>query len=376
MAPHPGSGEPLALALDATALLGPRTGIGTFVHNLLSHLDPAAVTTTAFSVTWRGRNQLAAAVPSGIQVVARPVPARAARAVWERFGTPPIEWLVPHADVVHGPNFVVPPSRRAASVVSVHDLTAVHWPELCIGPVRRYPEMIRRSIERGSWVHAISDYVADEIRDHFDIDPDRVVRVHLAATTPTATGGRPPPTDRPYIVATGMIEPRKNLPVLVDAFGHLADEIADIDLVIAGPDGWRVTDLEAAIGRNAHRDRIFRLPWIDEASRQRLVREAAILAYPSRYEGFGLPPLEAMAVDTPVVAARAGAIPEVAGDAAVLVDPGNAEALATALRLVLEDDSLRERLIAAGRRRTQSFTWQECADGLTALYRRVSADRR
>lgn len=364
----------LALAIDATPLLGPRTGIGTFVENLLKHLDPAAVDITAFSVTWRGRNQLHEAVPDGVRVVAKPLPARPLRALWSRLGGPPIEWFVGEADVVHGPNFVVPPARRAAAVVSVADLTPVHWPELCIAPVRRYPRLIQQAIDRGAVVHAISDFVADEIREHFEVDPDRVSTVHLGVAPPSAEGGERPPTDRPYVVSTGTIEPRKNLPVLVAAFDQIAGDV-DLDLVVAGPDGWGVDELDAAIASSRNRSRIHRLPWLEERSRQRLVAEAAVLAYPSRYEGFGLPPLEAMAVGTPVVAARAGAVPEIVGDAAVLVAPGDVAALAAALLGVLHDDSRRAELVAAGRRRVEEFGWDRCAAGLTAVYRRAAGER-
>ncbi len=363
----------LALAIDATALLGPRTGIGTFVENLLTHLDPTEVDVTAFSVTWRGRNRLHRAVPVGVRAVARPLPARPLRALWTRWGRPPIEWLVGEADVVHGPNFVVPPTRRAGSVVSVADLTPLHWPELCIAPVRRYPSLIQRAIDRGALVHAISDFVADEIRQHFAVDPDRVTTVHLGVVRTPAGAGDPPPTDRPYVVATGTVEPRKNLPVLVAAFDQLA-EAADLDLVIAGPDGWGVDELDAAIAASRSRRRIHRLHWVDEASRQRLVAEAAVLAYPSRYEGFGLPPLEAMAVGTPVVAARAGAVPEVVGEAAILVEPGDVDGLAAALLTVVDDDARRSELVEAGRLRVDGFRWGNTAAGLTEIYRRAALD--
>jgi len=364
----------LALAVDATALLGPRTGIGTFVHELIHHLDRTTVDITAFSVTWRGRNQLGSAVPAGVRAVARPMPARPLRELWQRLPVPPIEWLVGAVDVVHGPNFVVPPARRAATVVSVADLTPVHWPELCQPSVRRYPRLIQRAIDRGAVVHAISDFVADEIRDHFDVDATKVVTVHLGVTEPESGGGRPPPTDRPYVVAIGTVEPRKNFPVLVEAFDLVADDV-DVDLVVAGPDGWGLAELETAISGSPNSERIHRLRWLDPASRRRLVAEASVLAYPSRYEGFGLPPLEAMALGTPVVAARAGAIPEVVGEAAVLVDPGNAEALADAMRRTLDDRELRDTLIGAGHTRTERFRWSDCAASMTRLYRDAAGAR-
>jgi glycosyltransferase involved in cell wall biosynthesis len=365
----------LRIAIDATPLLGPRTGVGVMTERLLEHLAMAPdVTVTAFAITWRGRAGLRDQVPPGITVTSRPVPARAVHAAWRHFDLPPVEWLAGACDVVHGPNFVVPPARRAARVVTVHDLTCVHFPELCTPHSRRYPELIARAVADGAFVHTVSSFVRDEVLEHFDVPPERVVAIAngvdpVAAAAPERghelAGG-----DR-YVLAVGTVEPRKRLPELVAAFDRVATSDPTLRLVLAGPDGWGVDDLNRALAAARHDDRIVRLGWVSNADRAALLRGATALAYPSRYEGFGLPPLESMAAGVPTLVSDAGALPEIVGDAALVVpaaDP-NGDALAAGLDAIVHDDQLRQRLVVAGSVRVAEYRWEDTATRMLGLYR-------
>ena len=173
------------------------------------------------------------------------------------------------------------------------------------------------------------------------------------------------------MLTLATVEPRKDHPTLVRAFASdaLAGPLADVRLVLAGPDGWGTEALQAALARSPAAARVTRLGWVDDASRADLLAGAAVLAYPSRYEGFGLPPLEAMAAGVPVVATAAGAVPEVVGDAAVLVPPGDADGLAAGLAQVLLDDGRADDLRRRGRARLAAFDWDRTVEGLVALYR-------
>ena len=377
-------GPRLRLAYDATACLGPRTGVGVFTEEVLARLGPRDdLDVTAYAVTWSGRGRLGSVVPEGVRVATRPMAARPLREAWRRADVPPIEWWTGPVDVVHGPNFVVPPARHAARVVTVHDLTPVRFPELCTADTLAYPGLIRRALRGGAWIHTPSQFVADEVVEAFGADPARVVAIPNGVTEigPDVTGrdaaeGVRLAGSARYLLAIGTIEPRKDLPWLVDAFDVLAASHRDVSLVVAGPDGWGVADFERAVARAAHRARIVRFGWVGPDQRAALLRGATALAYPSRYEGFGLPPLEAMAAGVPVVATDAGALPEVLGDAADLVPVGaglaptaRADALADALARVLDDDAHRARLVTAGRERAATYSWDATTARLVDLYR-------
>jgi glycosyltransferase involved in cell wall biosynthesis len=174
------------------------------------------------------------------------------------------------------------------------------------------------------------------------------------------------------VLALGTVEPRKNFPALVRAFDAVAAVDPDLRLVIAGPDGWGAGPLAGALAACRHRDRVTRLGMTDEAGRAALLRGATALAYPSVYEGFGLPPLEAMSVGLPVVVTAAGAVVEVVGDAALVVPVGDDDALAAALCRIVADDALRAELGRRGPGRAARYRWAATGAGLVALYRRAT----
>ena len=374
--------EPLGVALDATPLIGRPTGVGAFCAGALAGLAARpGVRASAFAVSWRRRHAIDALIPEAVGVVRRPMPARPLHAAWRRAGVPPIEWFVGDLDVVHGTNFVVPPARRAARVVTVHDLTTVRFRELCDRSTLGYPELLRRAIGAGAWVHTPSAYVAAEVADLLGADPARVRPVHSGIPP------LPPPDDEAprrylplgasrFVLAIGTAEPRKDLPGLVSAFDMIAPDRPDLALVLAGPGGWGSDELSAALGAARSRDRVVRTGWVDESTLAGLLAGATVLAYPSVYEGFGFPPLQAMAAGTPVVATRAGALEEVLGTAARLVPVGDRDALAAALAAVVDSEGERRELVARGERRAREFGWDRCAEGLESLYREAVAGHR
>ncbi len=379
----------IKVAFDATACLGLQTGIGRFTSETLGELaHDSSLDLNVFAVTWRGRDDLKTHCPPSVRVVKRPFAARPLHLAWQRLNFPPIEWWTGAIDVVHGTNYVVPPTRHGASVVTVHDLTPLRFPELADEHTRTFPRLIGRAIARGAWVHTSSNFVANEVREHFAVAEDRVVSVPGGVTglgEPTAlsdarAGGKLAGSDR-YILALGTIEPRKDLPALVDAFAELSRSDATLRLVLAGSTGWGADAVDRAIARCHANERIVRLGRIDENQRAALLRGATVLAYPSRYEGFGLPPLEAMDAGTPVVCTDAGSLPEVVGDAAKMVSAAalvddrtqGITDLAQALQSVIDDPEMQGELIAKGKDRAAQFTWAKTAQGFAALYRAAFA---
>jgi glycosyltransferase involved in cell wall biosynthesis len=371
LVPKRADGRSLRVAVDATPLYAVRAGVHVFCAEVLAALaNRGELDVSAFAVTWRLRRQLLDMVPSGVRAAQTPMPARPINRLWTLADFPPIEWFIGPFDVVHGTNFIVPPTRRAAQVVTVHDLTPVHHPELSDDYTRGFPHMVRRALKAGAWVHTHSQFVADEVVEAFGADPQRVRAIHPGIPgrqLPVESWHPPLPdgTDR-YILAVGTIEPRKDYPGLVAAYDRVTAE--DVALLILGADGWGVEAFDRAVRSSPKSERIMRLGFVDDEARDRTMAAAAVLAFPSVYEGFGFPPLEAMRLGVPVVATAVGSVPEVVGDAALLVEPRDPEALADALDRVLEDGSLREDLIQRGRGRATGFTWAATAEGLSGLY--------
>jgi glycosyltransferase involved in cell wall biosynthesis len=364
--------DPVRVALDVTPCIGRQTGIGRFVEGLqkaLANDDGIVVVPLAMSA----RNRSVVAPAQRL-----PLPARPMRSVWERIDQPTIELWTGPIDVVHGTNYIVPPSR-SARLVSVHDLTAVRYPEMCTPDVVRMPRFLRRSLGAGTHVHTDSAFVAREVHEEFGVPLERVHTIAPGipidrASLDTARQRQRPLGGRPYVLALGTVEPRKDLPLLVRSFVAAASDLADFSLVIAGADGWGANELNEELSRvpQTLRHRIIREVDVNDVRRSELLVHAEVLVYPSRYEGFGFPPLEAMVARTPVIATTAGSLPEVLGDAAELVPVNDSDALAIALVSVLTDAGRRNELVHRGVQRAHRYDWAKAALEFAALYRSLA----
>jgi glycosyltransferase involved in cell wall biosynthesis len=297
-------------------------------------------------------------------------------------------------DVVHALSIATAEPGAAALVSTVHDLLWRHVPDTYPARGRAWHEAaLRRALARSRRFIVPSDVVAADLVEA-GASPDRVTVVpmgcdHLPAPDPVAVDAllsRLGVTG-PFLLSVGTMEPRKNLVRLALAYERMRTSLPEPwPLVVVGPSGWgeqlhqhqgvilagMVTPSELA-GLYA-RARIVRPGFLDDAALGQALRGAAVLAYPSVYEGFGFPPVQAMAEGVPVVTTRVGAIPEVVGDAALLVEPGDPRALAEALDGVLAGGSEVSALIDRGRLRSAAFTWSACARGLVDLYRDAAAE--
>jgi glycosyltransferase involved in cell wall biosynthesis len=367
-------GDSLRLAVDGTPLLGYATGVGEVAHGVLDSLSGRpGVELVAYAVTFRGRAQLADRIPTGVRPATRTIPARLVRALWQRTDVPRVERWTGPVDVVHAT--LVGPPARSPVVLTIHDIGFIRFPELCTADALQYGRLIRRALDRGAFVHVTSKYVGGEVSEAFGIDEQRLRHIPLGVR-PSSGGdperGRALAGTTRYLLALGTVEPRKNLPVLVRAFDKVASADPALHLVVAGADGWGVEEFRGAWSAAQHGNRVVRLGYVSDTQRRDLLAGARALAYPSRYEGFGLVPLEAMAAGIPVVASRAGALPEVLGDAAVLVDPDDAGGLAAALEHVSADETLRADLVRRGREWVARYTWERAGDEFLDLYRSLA----
>jgi len=360
--------DPIRLAIDVGPLHGHRTGIGAAVGELTAAFgNHDGVQLRPYVLSFRSRP-----APPTHRL---PLPAALAHRLWSRADRPRADRWLGDANVIHGTNYVVPPSRRAR-VVSVYDCWFLTHPEQASPAARRAGEVLRRSVSAGATVHASSAATAATVREA--LSTDRVVTVHLGPLSSSERpAGRPPHRwiealdGAPLALAVGTTERRKNLPALVDAFGRAATELGDVRLVLAGAAGDDEPAIDAAVDAlpAARRAMVVRPGLVDAATKAWLFRHAAVLAYPSLDEGFGFPILEAQSAGLAVVGTRAGSIPEIGGDGVELVGVGDVDALAAALVRVLTDDLHREWLVAAGRVNVRRFSWAATADGLVQCYR-------
>ena len=357
----------LRVGFDASPLYGPRTGIGFAVEAMRGALRQRDdVELVEYVLSLRSRP----APP----VRRLPMPAVVAHHCWARAKHPRMDRWLGDVDVVHGTNYVVPPSRFPR-VVSVYDCWFLRHPDDANPAVALAGKVLRRAVASGAVVHASSHATAAAVRESLaGADVHTVYLAPLPLPAPPQLPPIPELHGRPYVLAIGTLEQRKNLPRLVAAFGQVASLERDLHLVLAGGDGDdREAINEAVDALGEHANRVMFAGRIDGAVRSWLLHHATVLAYPSLDEGFGFPLLDAMQAGVPIVASSAGSIPEVAGQAALLSEATDVAGLADNLRIAVTSPSVRTHLVEAGTAQQARFSWQQCAAEMAELYRRVAA---
>lgn len=307
-----------------------------------------------------------------------PLPRIALYEAWSRLPFPPVELATGRVDVVHATT-IIPAASRAPQVVTVHDLAFLHEPEHFTPHGRRlFARCVRRLRRRADLVLCSSSATLDDCL-HAGLPADRLRLVLLGVDRPPEPDADTVAAVRarhglhaPYLVFNGTLEPRKNLPRLLDAFAALVASgdpavPAGLRLALAGAIGWGDTLRPPA----AVADRVDVLGFVPEADLPALFAGALVCCQPSLREGFGLPVLQAMAVGTPVVTSRGTSTEEVAGGAAVLVDPTDTESITAGIVTALGDGE-RARLAVAGRARAAELTWDRTADATLAAYRELA----
>lgn len=280
-------------------------------------------------------------------------------------------------DLLHIPTGVLPLAPPCPTVVTVLDVTILRRPHDFTLWHRAYAHwMLPYAVRRAVRVITISESSRQDIVRQLDVPEGRVSVTPLAASpafrrlTPAELETvRRPGTEGPFVLTVGTIQPRKNLKGLLRAMADLRAAGRTWPLVLAGPLGWRYHDTLQEIDRLGLRDSVRLLGRVPLPQLVGLYNAASVLVYPSFYEGFGLPVLEAMACGCPVIASNTSSLPEVVGGAGILVEPGDPSALAGAIRSVMEDEAIAERLVAAGLERAAGFSWARCAQETVKCYR-------
>jgi len=301
----------------------------------------------------------------------------------------PIQAVTGPIDLFHSPDFVLPPVAHAPALLTVHDLSFLRVPEHFVPGFRSYLEAaVSRATVKAHHILADSNSTRCDLVELMGVDPDKITvlypgvekrftEVHDPRTLATVTRRYELPTS--FILGLGTLQPRKNFRGLIQAFQQLIrdsahkQEFTALHLVICGGSGWMYQDILDDVERRGLQDRVHIPGFVRDEDLPALYTLAKVFAFPSWYEGFGLPILEAQACGTPVVAADNSSLPEVVGDAGLLVDAADTEALARALGLVLTDHSLRSRLVSAGRVQAARFTWEHAAKALLATYQNLAS---
>ncbi len=282
-----------------------------------------------------------------------------------------------HADVLHMPANIVPLSSPCPTVVTIHDTTIIDDPSRFTFWHRNYSRVFMPlSARRASRIIAVSEQTKRDIVRCFDVNPQKIDVVYEAASSDfqpvsvdAVNGFRAKYQLEQFILTVGALEPRKNIVRLLQAYAELRMRGVTMPLVHIGPTGWRFDAVHAEIERlslQPHVRFLGKLPINDLAA---AYGAANVFVYPSLYEGFGLPPLEAMSCGCPVVTSNNSSLPEVAGDAGLLINAEDASDIARAIQRILDDDALAHDLRQRGIQRAKQFSWERCADETIAVYR-------
>lgn len=374
------SGNLRSVAIDYTPAYGQAGGIGRYVRELvvaLARVDRE----TSYRLFVAGVALGDLSAPPGPNFLWSPtrISSRWLARIWYHARLPiPVEVVLGSVGLVHATDFVLPPTRpRTRTLLTVHDLSFARLPESASPRLRAYlGRVVPASVGRADCVLADSQATKDDLVLLYGVSPGKVTvlfsgvggRFRRVAGQGVLTIRSQYDLQRPFILSVGTVQPRKNYTRLIQALVQLRQAGYDLDLVIAGGRGWLEDSIYETVRNTRMQEHVHFIGFADENDLPALYSAAECLAFPSLYEGFGLPVLEAMACGTPVVTSNVSSLPEVAGDAALVVDPYDTDAIAHAIQRLLDDTGLRGELVQRGYARTGLFSWEESARKLRQIY--------
>lgn len=369
----------MRIGIDATALPPRLFGAGNYIVNLIRAL-PQAEATNEYVVFAKPQHRPWLEQRGRLYVVAVPLASRFLRWAWEQALLPRLAHQH-RLDVLHSPHYTMPLAAGCTTVVTFHDMTFFLYPRLH----KTYKSVffraiIRLSARRAAALIADSECTRRDIVQILRVEPDKATAVPLGVSPdfkPIRAFARVEEARRRYhlpaqiILFVGVLEPRKNLSTLIRAYGQLVSRGLRHTLVIVGPKGWMYKDLFRTVEALGLSDRVVFTGYVPEEDLALLYNVADVFVYPSFYEGFGLPVLESMSCGIPVVTSNVSSMPEIIGDAGILVNPRSAEELAGGLWRVLADRDLHLELARRGLERSRLFSWNRTASETLAVYRHV-----
>lgn len=375
----------MKIIIDTSCLvINPYSGLSEVTHNLLLNLPLVAENDSLnlFMNYFRaGKNAKNINYPATVNHSLR-LPRKLVD-FWWKFNWPPIDYYLKGMDVYHSLHIQIPPTRNIKTVLTVHDCRYLALPELYKHhEVENYRRQMTTSLSRVDLVATVSEFTRQELLTYFQVSKDRVKVIHngfspyqpgkdsqeKSLTRFIAESDIP----RTYLLYTGVLDARKNLGKLIEALALCREETHDFpDLVIAGisHEQWAKSDQANRTRKLGLLDHIHLVGIVKKDILWGLTKKALSLCYPSLYEGFGFPPLEAMSLGVPVLAGKSSSIPEVTGDAACLVDSTSTEDIARGLSKIVDDSEYRQKLIESGYRQIKKYSWRKAASEYIKLYK-------
>lgn len=369
------------IAIDYTPAYEQGGGIGRYVREMVAALA-LQDTETAYRLFVAGASTTRLPSPISSNFDWRPtrISPRWFARIWHRARIPLfVETFTGSVDLYHATDFVLPPTRpKTRTLLTVHDLSFVRVPEAATPKLKAYLDVVvPRSIHHADCVLADSQATKNDLIELYRISPEKIIVLLSgvdARFKPVSDDDSRQVRekyrlgDTRYILSVGTVQPRKNYVRLIQSVSQLRRQGHDLHLVIAGGRGWLEDPIYAAINSEKMQDYVHLIGFAEETDLPALYTAAECFAFPSLYEGFGLPILEAMGCGTPVVTSNISSLPEVAGDAALIVDPYSVDHLTNALRQLVDNTALRQSLIVKGRQRARTFTWEKSAQQLRQIY--------
>jgi glycosyltransferase involved in cell wall biosynthesis len=371
-----------SIGFDYTPAFEQGGGIGRLVRDLaaaLARLDTD--TDYRLFVSGASLEQLPRPLAPNFRWKPTPITPKWLARIWHRASLPlPIETFVGNVDLYHATDFVLPPTRaKTKTLLTVHDLSFVRVPDAASPSLKRYLDaVVPPSVKKAQHILADSQATKDDLINLYAVKEEKVT-VLLSGISPRytpVTSSQLVLTIRnkynidkaPYLFTIGTIQPRKNYSRCIRALKVLRDAGYDLALVIAGGKGWLEDEMYKTLDETKLHDSVHLIGFADDQDIAALYSGAEAVLFPSLYEGFGFPVLEGMACGTPVITSNISSLPEVAGDAAIMINPYEVEAIADAVKRILEDSTLRSSMIEKGFAQAAKFTWEKSAKQLLQIY--------
>lgn len=381
----------MRIGIDYTAATHQQAGIGRYTRGLVLALAQQNTEDEFVLLVTGGRSdragpqtqQLESVLPGSFRIMRAPLSERVWTILWHRMRLPlPVDLFTGPVDIFHSPDYVLPPLRQGKTVVTIHDLSFLRYPEGAEPKLRRYlSSVVPRAVSRADLVLGDSENTRNDIIELLGVPPGKVEVLHPGVdeifrvvedervlTEVSSLHG----LDFPFILTVGTVEPRKNLILLLDAYAALR-KASDVPhkLVIAGGKGWLYEGVFRRVEELSLDEDVIFLGFVADQNLPALYSLADVFVFPSLYEGFGLPPLEAMACGTPVITSRTSSLPEVVDEAGLMVPANDPDMLAETIGRVLNDPGLGEDLAKRGVSQARKFTWQATGEKLLAIYQRL-----